>query len=227
MHDLSHQPEIGLEAPAARGKLPQEADVDAVGRVQPQAVDLEFPDPGLHRAEKMVPHVRVGQIELHKAVVPVPSNVGEGVPVRALFSKGKAVKPALAGRRGAASKHVLERPEVPADMIEDRVENDAEALLVHGGDEALQRLVGSQPAVHAVVVRRVIPVAARFEEGAQVDGVRAQIRDVREPGREPFQPLLRGGVKVVLERGPAETEGVDMVENRILRPMIHDSLRHE
>ena len=56
---LSHQDEIRLDAVGQAAQLAQKAQVQAVGHVEAQAVDVVVPHPVAHGVEQIIFHVRM------------------------------------------------------------------------------------------------------------------------------------------------------------------------
>ena len=62
--------------------------------------------------------------------------------------------------------HVLKGPELPAHVVEDPIQDDADAVFVEGAAEFGEGGVVSQPGVHLIVVPGVIAVPGGLEERA-------------------------------------------------------------
>src|SRR3954449_12311855 len=93
---------------------------------------------------------------------------------------------------GPCSRTSRNRGKAAADMVEDAIEEDADALLPAGVHQPLQVLLGVEPAVDAQVVDGVVAVRLRLEDGAQGEAVAAQREQVRQPRLEFPQPRHGG-----------------------------------
>ncbi|HWG85504.1 MAG TPA: hypothetical protein VNT60_08505 [Deinococcales bacterium] len=122
-------------------------------------------------------------------------------------------------------EHVAEGPEVPADVVEDPVQNEPEATAVQVTAPFGEGVVASQAPVHPVVVGGVVAVRAGLQDRTEEDGVGTGPLDVVEPGVEAREPLGGWGV-VVVPLGCAESaERVDVVVDRLRGPgRVHVAL---
>ena len=73
VQQLADEEEIGLERIAEGAQTAQEIGGEAVGNVQPQAVDVEVAHPAADAVEDVVDDRRVVQIELDELVMALPA----------------------------------------------------------------------------------------------------------------------------------------------------------
>ncbi len=114
--------------------------------------------------------------------MPVPAGIGKGVAVAVATLKAQVGEPIAVGRLLAILAHILKGPEVPPDVIEDPIQDQAHSAPVQLTAECRQGLVGSQAAVDRVVIGRIVAVARGLEQRSQVEGIRTQALDMVEPG---------------------------------------------
>ncbi len=72
-------------------------------------------------------HRWVFQVELNQAEMSVPRIIHEWVPIRTAPIKAQIRKPVFVWGSLSVSEHVLERPEVPADMVKHAIQNQVHA----------------------------------------------------------------------------------------------------
>ena len=74
--------------------------------------------------------------------------------------------------------------------------------------------------VHLVVVAGVVTVGVALEQGVEQHAGRAQRLDVVHPIQHPQQamPVGLGWVAVILQRRPAQAQGVDLVNYSFIVP---------
>ena len=116
---------------AQAAQLAQKAQVQAVGHVEAQAVDVVVPHPVAHSVEQIIFHVRMLQIQLDQLVAALPSLVPEAVVVVGVAVKAD-VEPILVGAVPLFLLHVLERPKAAAHVVEHAVQQHADARRVQG-----------------------------------------------------------------------------------------------
>src|SRR3954452_15498382 len=71
--------------------------------------------------------------------------------------------------------HLLERRMGAADVVEDAVEQDADAALTAGGNEVVEVLLVARAGVDAEVVDSVVPMRGRGEHRTQRDSVEPEL----------------------------------------------------
>jgi hypothetical protein len=141
------------------------------------------------------------------------------------------MKPVPVRRCHAGFEDVVKRPEAPAGVVEDAVEDDPDVPGMGRVDELAERLVATEERVDREVVVRVIAVVRRgLEDRRQVDRVGAERGDVVEvlhdaeqvaalepvEGRWRIPWLHRARLRNAVARREAIRE--DLVEDRIADP---------
>ena len=220
--DLAHQGEVGFQR---LGKGPQALQIvggEAVGHVQPQPVDPELLHPVPDGLELVLHHVRVVEVQLDQLAVSLPVFVPEAVaPVGVAVEV--QIEPVPIGAAPLLLLNVPKGPEAPAHMVEHPVQQDPEPGVVSGAAHLSQVLVGPQAGVQPVVVPGVIAVAVTVKHRIEQDGVRPQPFDVLHPVQQPQDAAL--GTPVVVRRRAAQAQGVDLIEDRLVKPHIGHSFR--
>ena len=210
---------------AKAAQLAQKAQVQAVGHVEAQAVDVVVPHPVAHSVEQIIFHVRMLQIQLDQLVAALPSLVPEAVVVVGVAVKTD-VEPIFVGAVPLFLLHVLERPKAAAHVVEHAVQQHADARRVQGCADLLEVVVGAQAAIDLVVVAGVVTVGVALEQGVEQHTGRAQRLDVVYPIQHPQQAMLvgLGWVAVILQRRPAQAQGVDLVNYSFIVPHVFSPL---
>ena len=136
--DLAVEPEIGLFRLAKLFETAEEIHVDHVRRVKAQTVDAELVDPVFHCAEQVSHDVLVAEVELDQIVVTCPALVPEGIAVGTAAVEMQVLEPAAVGRIPLFLLHVLEGEEIPADMVENAVQDHADTVFAKGVADLLE-----------------------------------------------------------------------------------------
>ncbi len=218
MDDLAHQPEIGVSALAVVPELVEKVHVHTVSRVKAQTVDPEFVDPHAHRAKQMAHNVRIAQVELDQIVMPLPAFVPEWIPQRAAAAKIEVVEPAAVGGGGPVFLHILKSPEFAPNVVEYTVEHHPDAVFMQLAAETFEILVRAEAAVDVIVIAGIIAVFARFKHRPDIERIDPKFPQMGNPAGEFPDPVNRGVLAVLLRR-PAESERIDMIEDRFVYPV--------
>ena len=220
--DLAHEPELRVPGLGVVLQGPEEVEAHAVGGVQPEPVDVEAVHPHAHGPQQVVPDLGVFQVELHQFVVSAPGLIPEGVPHGGAAAEVQVLEPAAVGGGLALLPHVPEGPELPTHVVEDAVEHHPDAVFVEGVAQGGEGVVVPQAAVDLVVVGGVVAVLHRLAHRPQVEGVYPQLLEMGDPVLQLVQAADRLPAGVIL-RTAAETQGVDVIKNGAVDPVLHVS----
>ena len=220
--DLAHEPELRVPGFGVVLQGPEEVEVHAVGGVQPEPVDVEAVHPHAHGPQQVVPDLGVFQVELHQFVVAAPGLIPEGVPHGGAAAEVQVLEPAAVRGGLALFPHVPEGPELPAHVVEDPVQHHPDAVFVEGVAQGGEGVVVPQAAVDLVVVGGVVAVLHRLAHRPQVEGVYPQLLEMGDPVLQLVQAADRLPAGVIL-RTAAETQGVDVIKNGAVDPVLHVS----
>ena len=212
---FAHQEELRLEAVAEAPEAAEEVDFQAVGHIQPEAVDAEFLHPELHALQQVVHHGGVAEVQLHQLEMALPALVPEAVVVVGIAVEVD-MEPVLVGGVPFLFLHVPEGPEAPAHMVEHAVQHHPDAVGVEDLHHLGKVLVGSQAAVHLPVVPGVVAMAVAVEDGGEVEGAGPQLLDMGGPVPD-FADAAYGYAVVFLGRA-AEAQGIDLIEYAFVSP---------
>ena len=233
-HRLADQRELLAALVGKRvGNLAQvaeEAQVQAEGYVQAQAVDVELALPAADHIGEILVELEIAVVELDEMGVAAPVFVAEAVVVLVVAAPVDR-EPASIGARLLLLHHVLEGPEAASHMVEDAVEEHADARLMEGLDHAAQILVGTEARINLGVVARVIAVAIALEGRVEHHAGCAELLDMANPAVvndvEQTMPVCRMradrslplGAAVVAPRRAAQPERIDLIDRRTLIPV--------
>ena len=103
-------------------------------------------------------------------------------------------------------------------MVEHPVQHHFDPVAVEALADSGEVLIGAQTAVDPAVVPGVVAVAVALKDGAEIHGVRPQAADVLRP--VPDFADAAGRDAVVLPGGPAEAQGIDLIEYAFVCPHI-------
>ena len=207
---LTHEDKVGLEAVDKGPQLLQVLGGQAVGHVQPQAVNAEPVHPGADGLKLVLHHRRVEQVQLDQLVVALPALVPEAVVIVGVAVEAD-VEPVPVWAVPPLLLHVLEGPEAPAHMVEDPVQHHPQTGVVKGPTHPGQVVVGPQPGVGVEVVPGVVAVAVAVEHRVEQDGIRPRLFDMVHPVQQAQDPGLCPAV--VLRRRAAQAQGVDLIDD--------------
>ena len=227
-HGLTHQDELLAALPRdAVGNLAQVAKVSpvkAVGHVQAQAVDAKVAHPTTDDVGQVVIELEVAVVELHERGDARPGLVAEAVAELAVAAPVD-VEPAGIAALLAPLTHVTEGKELSAHVVEDAVEQHADARLVARIHNEAQVVVGAQAAVHGRVVRGVIAVREALEDGVEHEAGCPEASHVVDPAAVDELAQARHHDAVVLVRGAAQPQRIDLVDKGWLVPAHRYSSR--
>ena len=212
---LPHENEVGLQPVDKGPQLLQILRRQAIGHVQPQAVNAELVHPGANGLELVVHHRRVPQIQLDQLVVALPGLVPEAVvPVGVTVEAD--VEPVLVGAVPLFLPNVPEGPEAPAHMVEHPVQHHPQARVVEGFTHPGQVLVGPQPGVHLEIIAGIIAVAVTVEHRVQQHRVRSRLFDMVHPVQQLQDTVVL--YFVVVPGRAAQAQGIDLINHRLVKP---------
>ena len=177
--DFAHDVRLGVRGLDSPPKLAPELVVVNLRRhIEPPAVNPEL-DPILGHAPEELAHSRRGGVELGQRGEAPPALI-----VRLLAAVGPQRptlhrEPVQVGRIGAVFQDVVELKEAAAGVVEDAIQDHANAAGVRGIEQRAECRVAAEHRVHLVVVVRVIAmVRPRPEDRVEVDGVDPQVGQV-------------------------------------------------
>src|SRR6204780_87463 len=151
MHHLAHQPDVRLERRATCGQRALKIEIERVGGVESQPVNLKPIDPRCDRAEKVIANGRIAEVQFHQVVVAGPSLVVKRLAVRAAAAEVEVI-PVAIGRRAPLLANVAKGPEVATCTIEDGVEHEANSAAMKFLAYRREHRVVAEPPINAEVV---------------------------------------------------------------------------
>ena len=92
---------------------------------------------------------------------------------------------------------------------------------MQGGAQLRQRLIRAQTAVDMIIIGRVVAVGGGLEQRPQVQGIDSQLFEVGDPGIQLLQARVGGCGEVVALGRAGQAEGVNVVEDGVIRPVGH------
>jgi hypothetical protein len=217
MDDLAHQPELRLHLVGNAAQAPHEVEVQHVGSVQTDAVNIELIHPEADGVEVVVLHLGVALVQLDQQVEAAPVAVREAVVVLVVAPEIHVAEPVAVAGVLTVLLQLLEREEIAAHMVEHAVHDDLLAPLMAGGDKLLEFLIGAETPVYQPVVDGVIAVGTALEQRADIDRRTAKLCRVFCPRIQLFEsPGDR--LSVVFMRAAAQSQRIDVIEYRIVMP---------
>ncbi len=149
-----------------RGDRALKVEVERVGGVESQTVNVKLFDPPCDRFQKMIANGWISEVEFHQVVVLGPSFVMKRLAVRAAAREVEVI-PVAVRRRAPLFTNVAKCPEVAPRVMEDRIEHQANSTPMQLAAERGERRFVAEAPVHVEIVGDVVAVRARFEHGAE------------------------------------------------------------
>ena len=217
VNDFSHQPEIALHLVRRPPERLHKLKIQHVRGVQPDAVHVKFADPEADDIADVIPDCRVPLVQLGQQVVASPVVVGKTVVVLCVAPEVYIAVPVPVSGILPVCLNVLEGKEVPPGVIENSVEDHSDPGLVAGLDKVFQILVGPQAAVQQPVIRGLVSMSDRLEEGADIKSRKSKFSDMFDPWQQRRKPVYRLAV-VILFWGAGKPQRIDVIKNRFVIP---------
>ena len=128
--DFAHQPEVLFLGGCACAHLLHEAEIQAVGAVETDAVDVEFVDPEVDDIKEIVADLLVLEIQVDEFEAVSPCFVGESVVIAGVSAEPDSFVPSAVRGLFSFFLNVAEGKEFAAGMVEDTVYDDFDAEFV-------------------------------------------------------------------------------------------------
>ena len=128
--DFAHQPEILFFGGCACAHLLHEAEIQAVGAVETDAVDVEFVDPEVDDIKEIVADLLVLEIQVDEFEAVSPCFVGESVVIAGVSAEPDSFVPSAVRGLFSFFLNVAEGKEFAAGVVEDTVYDDFDAEFV-------------------------------------------------------------------------------------------------
>lgn len=127
-----------------------------------------------------------------------PALVAESVVVVVVAPEVEIHKPRAVLRVLSVLLNVLEREEVSANVVENAVEDNADAVLVKNSTNFLKRIIISETAVDFVVVNCIVAVARALKNRIEHQRVYSELLEIVNPVVDFVKPVFK--LKVVFSR---------------------------
>ena len=226
MDDLAHQPELRLYLVCQTAQPAHEVEIQHIGCVQTDAVDVELFHPEADGIIMVLLHLRVALVQLDQQVVAAPVAVGKAVVILVVAPEVHIAEPVLIAGVLAVRLQVPEREEIAAHMVEHAVHDDPLPAGVAGRHKSLELLVGAKAAVHKAVVDGIVAVGAALEQRADINGRAAEVFiSVFGPCVQLFKGTGRG-LAVVLVRTAAQSQRINVIKYSVVIPSHRFCLSH-
>ena len=219
MQGLPHQHKFRLDGIGHLPQRRQKAQVQTVGHIQTQTVNVIIPHPAADGVKQMFPHRGVFEIQLDQLVAALPCLVPEPVMVAGVAVKAD-VEPVLVRAVPFLLLHIPESPKAASHVVEHTVQHYFQSRLVQGGADLLKILLGAKAAVQPVVLSGIVAVGVALKHRIEQHAGGAQFPDMRRPLLHA-QDAVRLH-PIVLPGCTAQPQRVDLVNDRIVEPHSFD-----
>ena len=139
---LTHQPELRLHLVREVAKRMLEAHIEHIGTVETEAIDVEGIDPILHDIDQVFPDALAVEIQLRKLPCTAPCTVVEAVAPWGTAIEADALIPVLIWAVPALLLDILKREEATAGVVEHRINDDTNAVIVRCVHEVAEVFIG-------------------------------------------------------------------------------------
>ena len=215
---LAHQGKFRLDAVGQAAQLCQEIQIQAIGNVQTQAIDIIVPYPAAYRVKQVFLHRRVAQVQFHQLIAAFPCFVPEAVIITGVAVKAD-MEPVFIGAVPLFLLHIAERPESAAHMVEHAVQHNADAGFMQGFADSLEILFGPKARINAIIIAGVIAVGIAVKQRIKQHTGCAQFFYMFHPVQHAQNTVFPGLVAaIVLQRSIAQAQGIDLVDCCIIKP---------
>ncbi len=167
----------------------------------------------------MLAHPGMTQVEFDQVVVAVPGLIGERVAIGTLPSETQPREPIPIRRVFAVLLDIPKSPKIAADVVENAIQNQADAVLMQICRQRRQRPPVAEAAVDFGVVGGIVAVRSRFKDRPEIERIDAQTAQVRQPGVDFLQTRAHRAGKVVPLRRAAQPERVNLIKNGVSGPV--------
>ena len=175
----------------------------------------------LHDLHHEVGDRRLLMVERHEVVVALEVAIRRFDACRGTVGPLQR-EPGGGARRRPAGKDLLERREGTPGVIEDAVEEYSQPATVCLGHQGVEVLLGTEPGIDPEVIRGVVAVRLRFEDGAKGEPGRPELYRVVEPRDQAQQAVFSGGFRSSGLLRADEAEGIHVPPNGVLDPVRFD-----
>ena len=142
-----------------------------IGNSYAQSVDREHVHPFPNRAENVLDDFFVLKIEFGKIPIVLVTFVIEAVAARSVSGKVDFGKPIDVARFLHVAANIAESPKSASDMIEKRIEQNADSIFMKRVANRREILVASKTTVERVEIARVVSVRVALQDRRKIDGV--------------------------------------------------------
>ena len=106
----------------------------------------------------MLPHCASIAIQLDQILAAGPAFILKAIPLRTPPGKIKIDIPILIGAAVSMPLNIFKRKKIPPRMIKHRIQHHRKALFVAQPAKLLKPLIIPQPALHMIIIHRIIPM---------------------------------------------------------------------
>ena len=224
MDYLAHEPEIGLLALAEASYALEEVEVDTVGGVEADAVNVEGLYPVIHSVDEVVAHTGIAEIELDQIVVTVPALVPERVAAGAWTAEVEVLEPVAVLRALTLFLYINELREFSSDVVENSVKDNAYTVFVKSVTNEAERVIVTESAVYLLVVDGVVAVLYGFKNGTEINGVHVHLLEMRYPVEDLVKTVCHILASVIEFGCSAESQRIDVIDYRVIVPIHNNTL---
>ena len=215
MHHLAHQPKIRLYISTKRAERIKKIFTQHIRRIKPEPVYTEFLNPHFHRTEQMPPYRPVVNIQLYQILAACPSFIVKTVSLRTPPGKINICIPILIGAAVSMPLNILKRKKIPPRMIKHRIQHHRKPLFVAQTAKLLKPLIIPQPALHMIIIHRIIPMRTRLKNRPNQQRITAKPPKPIQLPRKPFKKIPRRTRKIIPLRTIPHPQRINMIKNLI------------
>ena len=122
--------------------------------------------------------------------------------------------------------NILKRKKIPPRMIKHRIQHHRKALFVAQPAKLLKTLIIPQPALHMIIIHRIIPMRRWLKHRPNQQRITPQRPNLIQPPRQFLKKIPRRTRKVIPLRTIPHPQRIDMIKNLIWKNLRHRYLHH-
>mmetsp|Transcript_23605 Transcript_23605/g.58527 ORF Transcript_23605/g.58527 Transcript_23605/m.58527 type:complete len:254 (-) Transcript_23605:893-1654(-) len=228
VNHLSHEQAVRVDRVAGRAELAPEVRRYLVRHVKPPPVNPNLLNPKLRHVKDMLLHCGFRQVEpwQHRMALPAieaePSaldSVGGYPPFKVVPARAYMIPVSILARRRALCTQICKRKVSLARVVEYPVQNNLDVELVQLRHDFLEERHVTQTPIDRHVIVGIVPVCAALEEGGEIHGVDAEVREVLVVRANLLESRDHQRLAVIDSGGAEVSERKDLIKDSLVGPL--------
>ncbi len=218
---FTHQPEILFFLLRVRPELPHEIEIQNIGAVETDAVDVKRVDPEIHCVEQISDDLGIFQVQVDEVLAAAPAVIRKSIVKGAVAVEADALIPSGIPGCFSVFLNIGKGEEFSSRVIEHAVDDHFDAAAVCTLHKLPEVLIVPKASVDDPVVRCVVAVRRRFEKRSDVNGIEAHLFDVRKPFFRQHPKPVRDLPAFIDGGRSQQSQGINMIKPCLFIPPRH------